>query len=45
VNYQERTRKQLLEALRVTLREALELNGKDAKKAAGAGFWEDPIAS
>lgn len=45
VNCQERTRKQLLETLRVMQREALELNGKDAGKVAGAGFLEDPVTS
>ena len=45
VNCQERTRRQLLETLRVTQREALELNGKDARKVAGAGFLEEPISS
>lgn len=44
VNCQERTRKNLLESLRATLREALELNRKDARKAAGRGFREEPIA-
>ena len=44
VNCQERTRKSLLESLRVTLREALELNREDARKAAGSGFREELIA-
>ncbi len=44
VNCQERTRKSLLESLRVTLREALEFNRRDARKAAGKGFREEPIA-
>jgi len=44
VNCQESTRKELLESLRVTLREALELNRKDARRAAGRGFREEPIA-
>ena len=44
VNCQEATRKGLLESLRVTLREALELNRKDARKAAGRDFKEELIA-
>lgn len=44
VNCQERTRKSLLESLRITLREALEMNRRDARKAAGRGFREEPIA-
>ena len=35
VNCQERTREELLETLRVTLREALELNRREAIEAAG----------
>ena len=35
VNCQERTREELLETLRVTLREALELNRREAIQAAG----------
>ena len=44
VNCQEATRKELLESLRVTLREALEFNRRDAIEAAGEGFDEEPIA-
>lgn len=44
VNCQEATREQLLETLRVTLREALEFNRRDAREAAGEGFDEEPIA-
>ena len=44
VNCQERTRKSLRESLRVTLREALVLNRKDARKAAGKGYREELIA-
>ena len=44
VNCQEKTRKELTESLRVTLREALELNKKDALSAAGADFEEEKIA-
>jgi len=38
VNCQERTRDELIESLRTTLREAIELNRKDARDAAGDGF-------
>ncbi len=44
VNRQEATRDELLETLRVTLREAIEFNRRDAREAAGAGFEELPIA-
>ena len=44
VNCQERTREELLESLRVTLREALELNRRKAREAAEAGFEEAAIA-
>ncbi|MEO8602026.1 MAG: type II toxin-antitoxin system HicB family antitoxin [bacterium] len=44
VNCQETTRKALVDSLRVTLREALELNRRDALDAAGEGFDEEPIA-
>ena len=44
VNCQESTREELLESLRVTLREALEFNRRDARDAAGDGFEEEPIA-
>lgn len=44
VNCQERTREELLDTLRVTLREALELNRQEARNAAGEGFEELPIA-
>ena len=40
VNCQERTRDELLETLRVTLAEALEMNRADAKQAAGKGYEE-----
>jgi len=40
VNCQERTREELLETLRVTLREALELNRDEARKAAGGRYEE-----
>jgi len=44
VNCQERTRDELLESLRVTLAEALEMNRADAKEAAGKGYEEFTIA-
>jgi len=44
VNCQEATREQLIESLRITLREALEFNRRDALEAAGEGFDEQSIA-
>jgi len=44
VNCQERTQEELLETLRVTLREALEMNRQDAQSAAGGDFLEVKIA-
>jgi predicted RNase H-like HicB family nuclease len=44
VNCQERTREKLLESLKITLREALELNRTDAIDAAGGDFEELEIA-
>ena len=44
VNCQEPTREELLESLRITLREALELNRIDAISAAEGSFREVPIA-
>ena len=44
VNCQEPTRDELLETLRVTLREALSLNRQEALDAAGDGFEEAPVA-
>ena len=44
MNCQERTREELLETLRVTLKEALESNRKDALSAVGAGYSEEKIA-
>jgi predicted RNase H-like HicB family nuclease len=43
VNCQEHSKKALLESLQVTLREALELNRREALKAAGEDFEEEPI--
>ncbi len=44
INCQEPTREELLESLRVTLAEAIEMNRDDAKRAAGTGYEELPIA-
>lgn len=44
VNCQEATREELIEALRVTLREALDLNRADALAAAGDRYTEERIA-
>ena len=44
VNCQEATREELVESLRVTLREALEFNRIDALDAAGENFEEFEIA-
>jgi predicted RNase H-like HicB family nuclease len=44
VNCQEETREALLETLKVTLSEAIELNRAEAKTAAGSGFEEFEIA-
>ena len=44
VNCQEPTRDALIESLKVTLREALELNRDDAITAAGDGYEELRIA-
>ena len=44
VNCQDRTREELMETLRITLREALELNRQDALAAAGPEFQEVRVA-
>jgi len=44
VNCQERSRGQLMESLKVTLKEALEFNRQDALTAAGTDFQEEKIA-
>ena len=44
VNCQEQSREELVESLRVTLREALEMNRADAVGAAGNEFEELEIA-
>ena len=43
VNCQEATKQELLETLRVTLREAVDLNRREALEAAGDEFEEEPI--
>ena len=44
VNCQEATRDELIESLRVTLREALAMNRSEALDAAGRGYEEFEIA-
>jgi predicted RNase H-like HicB family nuclease len=44
VNCQEQTREELLESLRVTLREAIEFNRQDAIASAGSEYEEEKIA-
>lgn len=44
VNCQEATRDELIESLRITLREALDLNKFDALAAAGDSYQEERIA-
>jgi hypothetical protein len=44
VNCQEPTRDELLETLRITLEEALELSRREARDAACEGYEEVPIA-
>lgn len=44
VNCQERSREELMESLRVTLKEALEFNRQDALAAVGTEYIEEKIA-
>ena len=44
VNCQERTHEDLIETLRLTLKEALEFNRQDAIAAVGSGYTEEKIA-
>ncbi len=44
VNCQEKTREELIESLRLTLREAIEFNRQDALSAVGTGYTEEKIA-
>ncbi len=43
VNCQEKTREELMESLRVTLREALEFNREEAIRAAVPDYTEEPL--
>jgi predicted RNase H-like HicB family nuclease len=43
VNCQERTKEELIESLRITLKEALEFNRKEAIAAVGSGYAEEKI--
>ena len=43
VNCQERTRKKLLDTLKITLKEALEFNRQEALKAAASDYTEEPV--
>lgn len=45
VNCQEGTREELLDSLRLTLREALEFNREEARRMAGISFEEATIAA
>ena len=44
VNCQEHTREELLESLKVTLREALEFNRQDALEGAESNYEEVPVS-
>lgn len=44
VNCQEKTKEELLKSLRITLKEALKFNKKEALSAAGKEFQEEIIA-
>jgi predicted RNase H-like HicB family nuclease len=44
VNCQESSRDELIETLRITLKEALEFNRREAIEAAGEGYDEESIA-
>ena len=44
INCQERTREDLIETLRLTLKEALEFNRQDAIAVVGSGYTEEKIA-
>jgi len=44
VNCQEKTKDELLKSLKITLKEALEFNKKEAISAAGKSFEEETIA-
>lgn len=44
VNCQEKTREELLESLKITLKEVLEFNRQEALKAAEADFTEEVVS-
>ena len=44
MNCQERSKEDLIETLRITLREALEFNRREALEAAGESYEEQGIA-
>lgn len=44
VNCQERTRAELMETLRITLKEAIEFNKKEALDSVGVEYIEEKIA-
>ena len=44
INCQEQTREDLIETIRLTLKEALEFNRQDAIAAVGSGYTEEKIA-
>jgi len=43
VNCQERSREELIQTLKVTLKEALEFNRQEAINAAAPEFFEEPL--
>lgn len=43
VNCQEASRQELLESLRITLKEAVAFNRRDALAAAGSDYQEEPV--
>lgn len=43
VNCQERNREELIQSLKVTLKEALEFNRQEAIQAAAPGYTEEPL--
>ncbi|MBR8827284.1 MAG: type II toxin-antitoxin system HicB family antitoxin [Gomphosphaeria aponina SAG 52.96 = DSM 107014] len=44
VNCQEKTREELMESLKITLKEALEFNKQEAIKEADTNYFEEKIA-
>ena len=44
VNCQESTKEELVESLKITMKEAIEFNRNDAKTLAGSNFSEEKIA-